>query len=171
MSSVNTCLFAIRTLSLLLFVFSATHLPEAIFRLFQQPHIMSRFDLALLLILIVLSHILIPLILWFSAPFLSRKMLPEGTGSAGLAEPAPASEYLTVGIALIGLFLLVTSFPLFSGQLYSLLSLEHHESMTASQRFVLDNSLRTSLFESTVKTFTGVLLFFKAPAISKLAGH
>lgn len=168
MSSVTICLFAIRTLALLLFVLSAAHLPDAIFRLFQQQHILSRFDLALLLILTVLSHMLIPLILWFSAPFLSRKMLPEAVGSEGVAESVPASEYLAVGIAVIGLFLLVTSFPLFSGQLYSLLSLEGPDSMTTSQRFILDSSLRTSLFESTVKTFAGVLLFFKAPAISKL---
>ena len=164
MTPTTSGLFAIRLMAVLMFVLSSAYAPQTAFEILRQHAAWSRFDTALTLFWLASSQLVLPAIIWFAAPYLARFLEsgPEGTGSV---DGTPITFKHTV--RLLGLFLLSNAIPGLIFASYGFFLYMDVNNTSVGDQFLLQTSIRQTLFSEVVRMSLGLLLFLKPDLLLK----
>jgi len=149
----------IRLLALFGLILSLSHIPSTF-----SPHWGGRiYDVSGIFAIAVLSTFILPLILWFLAPLLSRFMAGD---SESLVGSISALDAFRVGICLIGLWVFINAIFQILGIGWAIFN--SPTDVEIGTTLNLNRQLYSSLVTSLAKLIIGGILFFRADFIVAL---
>jgi len=163
MNSRQLCLMLIRLVALLGVVLALQYVPSTL----TAHSGGSVLDLAVVFCLSVLTALILPAILWFLAPLLSRYMVPAD--DATMVTAISGLVAFRLGVALLGLWLIPHAIFQLLGVGWTILG----SSLPGSGGTAVGLSLNHHLYETVVvgvaRLIIGAFLFLRAASVAALA--